>query len=221
MVASAHSKRCLPLPGRQPHDIQKLTRRTLILGAASMLAACTAGVAEHQDSLAGRFADEPHPIRTVDRSRFAAAYRPTRVNLTTGKPAGTIIVDTAARQLLFVEDKDTVTRYGVAVGASGHAWHGTAVIGRKASWPAWYPTDDMHAQTPGLPRRIEPGPANPLGARALYLYANGVDTLYRIHGTSEPWTIGTEASSGCIRMINEDIIELYDRASVGASVIVT
>ena len=79
----------------------------------------------------------------------------------------------------------------------------------------------MHVQTPCLPRRIEPGPANPLGARALYLYADGVDTLYRIHGTPEPWTIGTEASSGCIRMINEDIIDLYDRASPGAWVIVT
>lgn len=76
----------------------------------------------------------------------------------------------------------------------------------------------MHAETPGLPKRIEPGPANPLGARALYLFANGRDTLYRIHGTNEPWTIGTEASSGCIRMLNEDIIELYEKVKVGATV---
>ena len=111
-------------------------------------------------------------------------------------------------------------RYGIAVGASGHAWTGTATIGRKAEWPAWYPTDDMHGQTPDLPRRIEPGPQNPLGARALYLDQDGKDTLYRVHGTSEPWTIGTEASAGCIRMINEDTIDIYGRVAIGTSVVV-
>jgi len=212
--------RCFPPPGRQRDESQKMTRRTLILGATSMLAACSTGAADKPDLAAGHFEGEPYPIRPVDRSRFAIAYRPARVVLTTGKPAGTIIIDTRARQLFLVENPDMVMRYGVAVGASGHAWQGNAIIGRKAKWPAWHPTDDMHAQTPGLPRRIEPGPANPLGARALYLYAGGVDTLYRIHGTSEPWTIGTEASSGCIRMVNEDIIELFDRVPIGASVIV-
>lgn len=138
----------------------------------------------------------------------------------TGLQVGSIIVDTSLKQLFFVESATTVRRYGIAVGASGHAWKGIARIERKAKWPAWYPTDDMHSQTPGLPRRIGPGPANPLGARALYLFQGGHDTLYRIHGTSEPWTIGTEASSGCIRMLNEDIIELFERVPVGAQVIV-
>jgi lipoprotein-anchoring transpeptidase ErfK/SrfK len=204
----------------QRSAICPLSRRAVFLGAAaSLLAACTTTNAG-KPATDGRYADEAYPVRPVDRSRFAATYRPARVPLATGKPAGTIIVDTKARHLLLVEDEGTVMRYGVAVGASGHAWQGSAIVGRKAKWPAWHPTDDMHAQTPGLPRRIEPGPANPLGARALYLYSQGVDTLYRIHGTSEPWTIGTEASSGCIRMINEDIIELYDRVAVGATVIV-
>lgn len=169
---------------------------------------------------AERFAQEPFPIRPVNRGRFAEAHRPARIPMAMAEAPGTIIVDTASRQLFFVEDETRVLRYGVAVGASGHAWKGRAEIGRKAKWPAWYPTDDMRSATPDLPRRIEPGPHNPLGARALYLYQDGRDTLYRIHGTSEPWTIGTEASSGCIRMINEDIIELYDKVAVGATVIV-
>lgn len=111
-------------------------------------------------------------------------------------------------------------RYGVAVGESGRAWSGRATVGRKAVWPTWYPTDEMRASAPTLPRSIQAGNQNPLGARALYLYQSGKDTLYRIHGTSEPWTVGTEASSGCIRMLNEDVIDLYDRVVVGAPVVV-
>ncbi|AYM08855.1 hypothetical protein At1D1460_46140 [Agrobacterium tumefaciens] len=163
---------------------------------------------------------EPFQVRLVDRSRYAAEYRPQRVAKSTDETPGTIIVDTRARQLFLTENAKTAMRYGVAVGASGHSWKGVAYIGRKAKWPAWYPTDDMHLQTPGLPRRIEPGLSNPLGARALYLFAEGRDTLYRIHGTSEPWTIGTEASSGCIRLVNEDIIELFERVQLHAKVIV-
>lgn len=166
------------------------------------------------------YSGEPYPIRIVERSKFAARYQPAVVSAPSGYAAGTIIVDTGARQLYLVEGDGEARRYGIAVGASGHSWSGTAKIGRMAKWPAWYPTDDMHSQAPQLPQRIEPGPANPLGARALYLYSNGVDTLYRIHGTSEPWTIGTEASSGCIRMVNEDVIDLYGRVTIGTNVVV-
>lgn len=169
---------------------------------------------------AAAFAAEPYPVRLVDRSRYPADMKPAVLNRAMGEKPGTIIVDTKAKRLYLVESESQVRRYGIAVGKSGAAWQGTARIGRKAEWPAWYPTDDMHAQTPGLPRRIEPGSANPLGARAMYLYQGGQDTLYRIHGTTEPWTIGTEASSGCIRMLNEDVIDLYARANVGATVIV-
>ncbi|WP_245430323.1 L,D-transpeptidase [Rhizobium tropici] len=169
---------------------------------------------------ADQYAAEPFAVRPVDRSRYAPEFRPQRIAKTTGEEPGTIVVDTEARQLFLIEDAYTVMRYGVAVGASEHRWRGIAHVGRMAKWPAWYPTDDMHAQTSGLPRRIEPGPSNPLGARALYLFAGGRDTLYRIHGTSEPWTIGTEASSGCIRLVNEDIIELFERVQMYAKVIV-
>lgn len=196
-----------------------LNRRTFVIGSLSVLGACSTTETTPPVE-ANQYSDEAFPIRPVDRRRFADAYLPKRIRMATGEQPGTIIVATNALQLIHVEDAHTVMRYGVAVGASGHAWKGTAVIGRKAKWPAWHPTDDMHAQTPGLPKRIEPGPTNPLGARALYLYIDGRDTLYRIHGTSEPWTIGTQASSGCIRMVNEDIIDLYERTKVGAAVIV-
>ena len=166
------------------------------------------------------YVSEPYPVRIVDRRKVAARYQPAVVPAPIGYAPGTIVVDTGAKQLYLVEADGKARRYGIAVGASGHSWSGTATVGRMSKWPAWYPTDDMHGQVPQLPRRIEPGPANPLGARALYLYKNGVDTLYRIHGTSEPWTIGTEASSGCIRMLNEDAIDLYSRVSVGAVVVV-
>lgn len=166
------------------------------------------------------FAAEPFPVRQVNRHRFDKSLRPTDLSAPAGYTAGTIVIDTRNRFLYFIGDNGMARRYGIAVGANGYAWIGTATIDRKARWPAWYPTDDIKNQTPKLPNRIEPGPHNPLGARALYLYQNGVDTLYRIHGTSEPWTIGTRASSGCIRMFNEDIIELYDKIKIGTNVVV-
>ncbi len=193
----------------------------------AILTACTsqeyAGRAFSQAELATRqqaYASEPYLVKIIDRRKFAARYQPVTVPAPAGYSANTIVVDTRAKQLFLIGRDGKARRYGIAVGVSGHAWSGMATVGRMAAWPVWYPTDDMHRQVANLPQRIEPGPANPLGARALYLYHNGADTLYRIHGTSEPWTIGTEASSGCIRMLNEDIIELYKRVSIGTSVIV-
>jgi len=133
---------------------------------------------------------------------------------------GTIVIETGEKLLYYVQSETQVRRYGVAVGAAGHAWKGSAVVGRKVAWPGWFPTDEMRADAPGIPHRIPPGADNPLGARALYLFAGGKDTLYRIHGTSEPWTIGTEVSAGCIRMFNEDVIDLYARIKVGTRVTV-
>lgn len=191
-------------------------RRIACLAALLILAGCGSGPKLEQAAFAG----EPYPVRRVDRQRFAAEFRPARVPNTTRQPAGTLVVDTVSRHLYFVENDKTAMRYGIAVGKAGYAWKGRAVVGRKSAWPAWYPTDEMKVDAPGIPSRIPPGPDNPLGARALYLYQGGRDTLYRIHGTSEPWTIGTEASSGCIRMINEDIIELFDKVGTGTKVIV-
>ncbi len=140
------------------------------------------------------------------------------------EPPGTIIVDVQARHLYFVEDGGRAIRYGVGVGREGMEWSGRAVVGRKAEWPRWIPTKDMIAREPEKYRRwaggMEGGLQNPIGARGLYLYQNGRDTYYRIHGTNEPWSIGTQVSSGCIRMINQDVMDLYGRVPVGAPVMV-
>lgn len=165
------------------------------------------------------FSGEPHDVRLINRKRFAAEFQPAIVKSPYEERPGTIVVNTATRQLFLIEAEGQARRYGIAVGDAGYAWSGRAKVERKAPWPAWHPTASMRAASP-LPARVVPGAHNPLGARALYLSENGRDTLYRIHGTSEPWTIGTRASSGCIRMFNEDVIDLYDRVNIGATVIV-
>jgi len=133
---------------------------------------------------------------------------------------GTILVDTDARFLYYVMPDGKAIRYGVAVGEEAMAFSGVATIGRMSEWPDWVPTADIQARLGPYPARVTGGPANPLGARALYLYAGNKDTLYRIHGTNQPEYIGQAISSGCIRMTNEDVIDLYDRVRQGATVIV-
>lgn len=141
---------------------------------------------------------------------------------TTEKP-GTIVVHTTERLLYFVLPGGRAIRYGVGVGNETFGWKGTADIARKAEWPSWTPPAEMLLRWPHLRNRaggMAGGPANPLGARALYLYQDGRDTLYRIHGTNEPESIGRASSSGCIRMRNVDAIDLYNRAAIGAKVVV-
>ena len=140
-----------------------------------------------------------------------------------GEQPGTVIVDTSERFLYFVLPNKKAIRYGVAVGDEAFGWTGEAAIQRKAEWPRWTPPAEMIARWPHLAPRaggMEGGPDNPLGARALYLYQNGHDTLYRIHGTNEPETIGHNVSSGCIRLRNEDVMDLYERVRVGTKVVV-
>jgi lipoprotein-anchoring transpeptidase ErfK/SrfK len=129
---------------------------------------------------------------------------------------GTIIIDTPERFLFLVEGNGRALRYGIGVGRPGFTWSGVHTVTSKREWPDWTPPDEMLKRRPDLPRHMEGGPENPLGARALYLGS----TLYRIHGSNEPWTIGTAVSSGCIRMRNEDVIDLFDRVKVGTKVLV-
>jgi lipoprotein-anchoring transpeptidase ErfK/SrfK len=131
--------------------------------------------------------------------------------------AGTILVRQREKRLYYVNGDGTAIRYAIAVGREGAAWAGTSSVSDKREWPDWTPTANILARQPDLPRHVEGGPANPLGARALYLG----QTMYRIHGTNEPWRIGEEASSGCIRLTNDDIVDLYNRTRLGATVIVT
>jgi lipoprotein-anchoring transpeptidase ErfK/SrfK len=133
---------------------------------------------------------------------------------------GTILVDTDARYLYYVLPKGQAIRYGVAVGEEALAFSGVAAVGNMAEWPDWIPTPEIQARLGPYPARVPGGPANPLGARALYLYQGNKDTLYRIHGTNQPEYIGQAISSGCIRMTNEDVIDLFDRVRQGAIVVV-
>jgi lipoprotein-anchoring transpeptidase ErfK/SrfK len=130
--------------------------------------------------------------------------------------AGTIVIDTPNKFLFLVQGDGKALRYGIGVGRPGFTWAGVKQISAKKEWPDWTPPPEMLVRRPDLPRHMEGGPQNPLGARALYLGSS----LYRIHGSNEPWTIGTNVSSGCIRMRNEDVIDLYGRVNVGARVIV-
>jgi len=133
---------------------------------------------------------------------------------------GTILVDTPARYLYYVLPGGKAIRYGVAVGEEAMAFSGVARVGRMSEWPDWIPTPEIQARLGPYPSRVPGGAANPLGARALYLYAGDKDTLYRIHGTNQPEYIGQAISSGCIRMRNEDVIDLYKRVKVGSPVVV-
>jgi lipoprotein-anchoring transpeptidase ErfK/SrfK len=138
------------------------------------------------------------------------------VNYSTGEAPGTIIIDTPNTYLYFVLDGGKAIRYGIGVGREGFTWSGVKAIERKAEWPDWIPPAEMLQRQPYLPRFMAGGPGNPLGARAMYIGG----TVYRIHGTNAPSTIGKQVSSGCIRMLNEDVIDLYARTSVGTKVVV-
>jgi len=134
----------------------------------------------------------------------------------TTEPPGTIIVQTAERHLYLIQPGGRALRYGIGVGRDGFQWQGLVTITKKAEWPDWTPPPEMIARQPYLPRFMAGGPGNPLGARAMYLGA----TVYRIHGTNQPWTIGTKISSGCFRLVNADVADLYDRVPVGTKVII-
>jgi len=158
------------------------------------------------------------------------AFARTIVAYPTREPAGTIVIDPSSHFLYVVQRDSKAIRYGVGVGAEGFLWSGHATIDHKQEWPDWYPPAEMMARKPELRQHMvemrggglgmKGGPENPLGARAMYLYFGGKDTLYRIHGTNEPWTIGTNISSGCIRLTNDDVVDLYKRTPVGTKVVV-
>lgn len=169
------------------------------------------------------------PVPAVDRTKVDPAFLRAEVAYRTSEAPGTIVIDPHAHYLYHVEDGGRATRYGVGVGREGFGWSGEAVIKTKQEWPDWYPPKEMLARQPELAAKMSQlqsgtgmrgGPSNPLGSRALYLWQDNKDTLFRIHGTVEPWTIGKNASSGCIRMINQDVMDLYDRTPEGTKVVV-
>jgi lipoprotein-anchoring transpeptidase ErfK/SrfK len=150
-------------------------------------------------------------------------YQRQVVDFRTAEKPGTIIIDGDRKLLYYVLPEKKALRYGIGVGKDGFGWAGIVKVGRKAEDPVWTPPAEMIARNPDLAKYangMPGGPDNPLGPRALYLYEGGRDTIFRIHGTTQPWSIGLNASSGCIRLKNEDIIDLYDRVQVGSKVIV-
>ena len=209
-------------------------RKLLVAGAAGLVGTALAGrsawaQAADPERMYGPIEGEPFPIPAIDLRRIRPGYLRTSVSYDTNERAGTIVIDPGQRYLYLTDGNGSAMRYGVGVGRQGFAWSGTAEIKAKREWPDWYPPKEMIARDPSIMRVMSKlqggtgmpgGPGNPLGARAMYLFQGGKDTLYRIHGTVEPWTIGTSVSSGCIRMINQDVIDLFNRVPVGTKVVV-
>jgi lipoprotein-anchoring transpeptidase ErfK/SrfK len=156
------------------------------------------------------------PEVAADPRRFDPKFEKQIVDYRGPEPAGTIVIDTPQRFLFLVQGNGTAVRYGIGVGKPGFTWAGEKKISAKKEWPDWTPPPEMLERRPDLPHFMAGGPENPLGARAMYLGSS----LYRIHGSNEPWTIGQAVSSGCIRMRNEDVIDLYDKVKVGTKVVV-
>ncbi len=205
-----------------------LRRLILLALLGAPLAACTAGgptakLAALDDASAwyvGTMPDQPYDIPLVDRARMDPKYARQSVAYAGPERPGSIVVDIDQRLLYLVQDGGQAIRYGVGVGKLGFSWKGQASVGRKGVWPDWGPTRTMVSLHPDLPASRKGGLDNPLGARALYLYQGSRDTLFRIHGTNEPWSIGEQMSSGCVRMLNEDVADLYARVPVGTTVYV-
>jgi lipoprotein-anchoring transpeptidase ErfK/SrfK len=176
--------------------------------------------------LVAMYAARPDGSRTVpaiDVSQFHRALLRNEVDYATDQPPGTVVIDTRGPFLYLVEGEGRATRYGIAVGREGFGWSGTGVIARSAQWPRWTPPPEMIERDPSLEQwraGMPGGVNNPLGARALYIYFDGRDSGYRIHGTNTPKSIGWAASSGCFRMLNQDVIDLYERVHRGARVVV-
>jgi lipoprotein-anchoring transpeptidase ErfK/SrfK len=217
--------------------MRRALRLPALLALAAALGACSASmgapgpVTEARPRLPAdavrryvAITDEPFPVEAVDPRDLKAHNVRQVVDYPTKESRGTLVVDPYKRFLYLVMEGGKAMRYRVGVGKAGFEFTGEATVARKAAWPRWTPTPDMIRRDPDRNRRwaggMPGGERNPLGARALYLFKDGKDTLYRIHGTTEPWSIGEAVSSGCIRMLNQDVIDLHRRVPTGTKVVV-
>ncbi|MGL5167646.1 MAG: L,D-transpeptidase [Afipia sp.] len=182
-----------------------------ILVAANMVGAASHAFAQGREMNIG---DQPGYI--PDDEELAPEYKRTMVFYRTAEPPGTIVISTSERFLYLIQGNGRALRYGIGVGREGFQWQGLQKISRKQEWPDWTPPPEMIQRQPYLPRFMAGGPGNPMGARALYLGA----TVYRIHGTNQPQTIGSAVSSGCFRLVNADVTDLFERVPVGTKVII-
>jgi len=217
-----------------------LTRRLfLVSGTAALLAGCAnsqrqlpVGVQANPNAkridpeylaMYRAMPEEKFPIPAVDLKDIDPVYFRQLVDYTASEPVGTIIVDTPNRFLYLTMEGGKAMRYGVGIGRAGFEWGGAARIAYKREWPTWTPPAEMIERQPELEEfrnGMAPGIENPLGARALYIFEGGRDTLYRVHGTAETWSIGKAVSSGCVRLLNQDIIDLYNRVPNNTRIVV-
>jgi len=232
--------------GRSPHmnDSRSMSRRMFLTGAAGATGLALAGcqtadlryaqpappaqpaVSPSALSAYRALPEERFPIPAVDPSKVPERFHRQQVAFPTTEDVGTIIVNTNTFFLHLVQENGMAMRYGVGLGRAGFEWSGRAKVQWKQAWPKWTPPDEMIDRQPELEKwsaengGMPPGPMNPLGARALYIFQNGEDTLYRIHGSPEYWSIGSAVSSGCVRLIQQDVIDLYGRVTPGAPIVV-
>lgn len=190
------------------------------LGAVAMPGLVRAATDAKAAFFNGTLSDNGITFRATNFNKVAPEWRRQLVHYKSPEPQGSLVVDTEHNFLYLIFENQTALRYGVGVGKEGFKWYGRAQIRRKAMWPRWVPPPEMLARRPELPKFMDGGPDNPLGPRALYLFRDGRDLGYRIHGTTEPWSIGHDVSSGCVRMFNEDVIDLYQRCPIGTRVLV-
>ncbi|MBA9083172.1 lipoprotein-anchoring transpeptidase ErfK/SrfK [Bartonella chomelii] len=218
--------------------MELLSRRAFLMAVALVLVGCATHqpsesfvssqqvrfIPEELRALYGPITNEPYSLPAIDLAEIDPKFLRKQVDYDTSYPAGTLVVDIQECFLYLVGENGKAMRYGIGVGKEGLEFKGEAVVQYKRRWPSWAPTAAMMAREPEryghLGKGMPPGPDNPLGARALYLFKNGQDTLFRIHGSYEEWSIGQAISSGCIRLLNQDIIDLYDRVPNGSRVVV-
>ena len=219
--------------------MSKMRRRAFLVGLPLALGGCAPGLMDPSgrpvfgayspfggslfDNHYAALEDDGHLIPAVSPATVDPAYMRARIAFDGPYEPGSVVVDPTNAYLYFVEGGGSAIRYGVGVGRQGFGWSGNAVVRRKAHWPTWTPPAEMVARDPHarpFANGMKGGLDNPLGARAMYLYQGDRDTLYRLHGTNEPDSIGKHVSSGCIRLINQDVIDLYNRVSVGTHVTV-
>jgi lipoprotein-anchoring transpeptidase ErfK/SrfK len=193
----------------------KFARGLLALAACITALTLSLGTASAQRDYSN-LEDQPGFVPNESEEQLDPQYQRQMVFYRTSEPPGTLIVHTSERFLYLVQGNGRAMRYGIGVGREGFQWQGLLKISRKQEWPDWTPPPEMIARQPYLPRFMAGGPGNPLGARALYLGA----TVYRIHGTNQPQTIGSAVSSGCFRLVNNDVIDLFERVPVGTKVVV-
>lgn len=233
----------MPMEKGLPSGSQSATRRQFLTGAAGVAALAVAGCTTSDRPPGPQVAETPtvspsalsayrampeerFPIPAVDPAKIPRQFRRQQVRYPTREAVGTVIVDTSDFHLYLVQENGMAMRYGCGLGRAGFEWSGRAKIAWKQAWPKWTPPNEMIARQPELQKwsaangGMPPGPMNPLGARALYIFEDGVDTLYRVHGSPEYWSIGKAVSSGCVRLIQQDVIDLYGRVTTGSPILI-